>query len=73
MLVLGRKIGQAILIPEYNIRIEITQVNHGSARLGITAPRHIEIIREELFVANEAKKAEAEAPAPVESEVVSVS
>lgn len=47
MLVLSRKESESILIGD-NIRITIIAAADGRARLGIDAPRHVHILREEL-------------------------
>ena len=50
MLVLTRKIGQELLIGD-DVRIMVTDIDaaRGVVRLGITAPREIPIMREELL------------------------
>jgi carbon storage regulator len=47
MLVLTRKYGQRILIGK-DIVIEIRGVEHGRARIGVSAPANMQVIREEL-------------------------
>jgi carbon storage regulator len=47
MLVLTRKFGQRILIGK-DIVIEVRGVEPGRARIGVTAPRGTEIVREEI-------------------------
>lgn len=48
MLILTRKRGQRILIND-NIVIEVVEVKHGNqVRIGITAPKEVVIIREEI-------------------------
>ncbi len=54
MLVLTRKLGESILI-EDNIKITVIDINKQQIKLGIDAPRHITINREEV-----AKKVEDE-------------
>jgi carbon storage regulator len=48
MLVLTRRIEESIIIGE-NIKVTIVAINGNSIRLGIEAPRDIEIVREELY------------------------
>jgi carbon storage regulator len=47
MLVLTRKIGQKILIAD-GIEVTITAVQGDKVRVGISAPQHIRVEREEL-------------------------
>jgi carbon storage regulator len=48
MLVLSRKLNEKIIIDE-NIEIKVLSIDNGSVQLGITAPKHIEILRQELL------------------------
>lgn len=48
MLILNRKPGESITIDD-NINIKILDGYHGSIRVGIEAPKHIKIIRDELL------------------------
>jgi carbon storage regulator CsrA len=48
MLVLSRKIGEKILIPSLGASIEVVEVKGGRVRLGIDAPRNVQIVREEI-------------------------
>jgi carbon storage regulator len=47
MLVLTRKLGESILI-EDNIKITVIDINKQQIKLGIDAPKHISINREEV-------------------------
>lgn len=47
MLILSRKQGQAILV-DGGIRIVVLATDNGGVRLGIDAPGHVGIVREEL-------------------------
>jgi carbon storage regulator len=64
MLVLSRKPGERILIGD-NITVTVVRIGPNNVRLGIDAPRHLNIVREELCV--ELPTASA-AAGPVESE-----
>jgi carbon storage regulator len=48
MLVLTRKIGEDILIGD-NIRLTISSIDGGKVRFGISAPREVEVHREEVY------------------------
>lgn len=48
MLVLGRKLGEKILI-DGGIEIEVVKVQKGGVRLGIKAPEAVKIHREEVL------------------------
>lgn len=47
MLVLSRKVGERIFIGE-NISVTIVRVAQGVVRLGVEAPAHLPIVREEI-------------------------
>ncbi len=47
MLVLSRKVGEKILIGE-NISVTVVRVAPGVVRLGVDAPAHLPIVREEI-------------------------
>lgn len=47
MLILSRKIGQSIMIGE-DVEVTITAVNHGQVKVGISAPKHVSVDREEV-------------------------
>jgi carbon storage regulator CsrA len=50
MLVLTRRIGESILVPDCDLRVKILEVRGSKVRLGITAPYSTKILREELSV-----------------------
>lgn len=52
MLVLSRKLTEAIIItlPDgRNVEIRVVDIDYGKVRLGITAPRDVPIMRQELL------------------------
>jgi carbon storage regulator len=55
MLVLSRKLGQSFRIND-EIRVTIVKIDRNSVRIGIDAPDHVSVQREEISF---------EAPAPV--------
>ena len=49
MLVLTRKIGQQIVLPECGVTIEVLNVGKNQIRLGITAPADVPVHRSEVW------------------------
>lgn len=47
MLILSRKAGESLIIGD-NIEITITEVSGDKVRIGITAPKEIQVLRKEL-------------------------
>lgn len=58
MLILSRKIDESILLGD-DIRIKIISIDKGIVKLGIDAPSHVSILREELKIAVENANKEA--------------
>ena len=48
MLVLTRRLGEAITIGD-NVKLIVVEIDGNQVKLGIEAPREIEIYREELY------------------------
>ncbi len=74
MLVLTRKIGESIAIDD-DIKIVVVQVKGGHVRLGIEAPRHTKIHREEVYIAIQEQNklaAESQNPTPLKNVAKSV-
>jgi carbon storage regulator len=49
MLVLSRKVGEQIVIPDCEIVLTVVECRGGVVRLGIDAPAHVPIFRQELW------------------------
>jgi len=49
MLVLSRKLGERIVVPEINLTLTVVAIEGSTVRLGITAPTEIGIYRQELW------------------------
>ena len=49
MLILNRKVGEAIIIGE-DIEITILEIDEGRIKIGIDAPRDISILRKEIYI-----------------------
>jgi len=63
MLVLTRRVGEQLVIAG-NIRVTVVSVHGERVRIGITAPRSINVAREEVL-ARQAAAAQSSEPAPV--------
>ena len=48
MLVIGREVGEVIVISEH-IKIQVMAVENGQVRLGISAPRQVQVHRVEVY------------------------
>lgn len=48
MLILTRKVGEAIAIGE-DIEVHVIEAKGNQVKLGIRAPKHVEVHREEIF------------------------
>ena len=73
MLILSRKIDQAITIGE-NIEISITKIEGDSVKIGISAPRSIAILRKEILEEMQSSnKAAAAAAMPAKGSLVASS
>ncbi len=49
MLVLTRSIGERLIIGNGEVRVHVLEVRGSQVRLGIEAPRHIPVHREEIY------------------------
>jgi len=67
MLILTRKTGEAIVIGE-EITIRVLEVKGGQAKIGVEAPGHVAVHRQEIFerIMEENKKAAQDAPADLD-------
>lgn len=61
MLVLTRSVGERLIINNGEIKLSILEVKGNQVRIGIEAPRHISVHREEIY-----KRIQAETKAPEE-------
>jgi carbon storage regulator CsrA len=48
MLVLTRRLHEAVVFPELGITVRVVHVKGGAIRLGIEAPKEVAVLREEL-------------------------
>ena len=49
MLVLSRREGEEVVIPELDITIRLIEIRRDHVRIGIDAPRHIAVHRKEVW------------------------
>jgi carbon storage regulator len=62
MLVLTRSVGERLIINDGEIRLNVLEVKGNQVRIGIEAPKHISVHREEIYnrIQDEAKAKKAE-------------
>jgi carbon storage regulator len=58
MLVLTRSVGERLIIKDGEIKIDVLEVKGNQVRIGIDAPKHISIHREEIYNRIQAEKTE---------------
>ncbi|PQP84587.1 carbon storage regulator [Paenibacillus sp. PCH8] len=61
MLVLSRKKGESIIIQD-NIEITVLAVEGDTVRIGISAPKHIDIFRKEVYASIQEANRESATP-----------
>jgi carbon storage regulator len=49
VLVLSRKTGEKVVVPRHGLEIRVLEIRGNKVRLGITAPRDMEVYREEIW------------------------
>ena len=49
MLVLSRRPGEKIVLPDLNVSIHVVALKPGVVRIGIEAPRNVGVFREEVL------------------------
>jgi len=61
MLVLTRSVGERLIINDGEIRLNVLEVKGNQVRIGIEAPKHISVHREEIYnrIQEEAKAEKA--------------
>ena len=57
MLVLTRKPRERILVPQWDLTITVLAIEGNKVRLGITAPREVDVYREEILARQEQEAA----------------
>ncbi|MDP4098597.1 carbon storage regulator CsrA [Paenibacillus sp. P96] len=61
MLVLSRKKGESIIIQDH-IEVTVLEVDGDTVRIGISAPKHVDIFRKELYVSIQEANRESATP-----------
>jgi carbon storage regulator len=49
MLVLSRKVGERILVPDHEVVVTVISVEGNRVRLGVSAPAEVAVYREEVW------------------------
>lgn len=49
MLVLARKIGERVLVPESDLQVTVVAIEGNTVRLGFSAPAEVGVYREEVW------------------------
>ena len=62
MLVLSRRTGEKVVVPHHGLEIRVLEIRGNKVRLGITAPRDLEVYREEIWERIQACPGEGRAP-----------
>lgn len=66
MLVLTRSVGERLIIGDEEVSLHVLEIRGNQVRLGIEAPRHIPIHREEVYQRIQNRKAGATVPQETE-------
>jgi carbon storage regulator CsrA len=68
LLILGRRTNQSIVFPNCGITVRVLDVNGRVAKIGIEAPRHIEIMRGELATATSSPSSSTAHSLPIQDD-----
>ena len=49
MLVLNRKVNESIWMPHLNIEVRVIEIRGSTVRLGITAPKEVAVLRDDVI------------------------
>ena len=49
MLVLSRKVGERIVVPQCELTVTVLEISGNHIRLGFSAPENVRILREEVW------------------------
>jgi carbon storage regulator len=56
MLVLTRKIGEKLILNNGEIEVTVLDTKNGQVKIGVNAPKHVSVDREEIFQAKKRKE-----------------
>jgi carbon storage regulator len=62
MLVLSRKVGERIVLPDSRVTVTVLEVKGSTVRIGVSAPPEVSVHREEVWQRLRRPAAPAEAP-----------
>lgn len=60
-LILSRRVGETIMIGD-DVTVTVLGINGNQVRLGINAPQHVEVHREEIYEKIQAEKLSSQSP-----------
>jgi carbon storage regulator len=66
MLVLSRKLGERILVPQCDVEITVVAVHGNTVRLGVSAPNAVGVYREEIW--HKVRQQTPDSPDPVSAQ-----
>lgn len=69
MLIISRKPGESFVIND-NIEINILEVQNDKIRIGIKAPKHVRVLRKELFETEKANKEASRSTETVDIDII---
>jgi carbon storage regulator len=67
MLILTRRVGESVVIGE-DVTVTVLGVKGNQVRIGINAPKHVSVHREEIFERIKSGRAQGESPGSSDSE-----
>lgn len=56
MLILTRRVGESIVFGDDEMRLTVLELKHGQVRIGVDAPKHIKVYRDEIYKAIQREK-----------------
>ncbi len=56
MLILTRRVGESIVFGDDEMRLTVLELRNGQVRIGVDAPKHIKVYRDEIYKAIQREK-----------------